>query len=807
MKKINFLAIFAVLLTFCFLTACAGFGQGGGNNGGNTTYTVTFNSLLGTTVEPQTVAENGLATKPADPTREGYVFAYWTLNGVEYDFNTPVTANITLTAKWDQNFVVKFYDAKNNVIDTQYVAAGEDAVAPATNPTKEGYVFKGWDKAFTNVQGDLDIKPKFEEQMFTVIFMIDGVEYDRTDEAFYGDAVTPPLEPTKNGYKFVGWDNEEDEVYEDMVINGIYELVTYTATFYVGDTQVEPFTVSYNIEKGATLPELPGNGYTFSGWYEDSACTEFPVETLVGLYGDKTLYAKTDGTKEQIILDLIQSGIIAAEDYAVKFYLGSTEITEFARTYNIVDGCVLPTVTGTGYTFEGWYTNENFYGEPVETLVGYSGEKTLYAAVSVEVNVDASLSATVKDSKAVTTDTLTLTKGQYKTIKDALGATYSKTLTINLPAGTNSSALKINQNGVVLKGANAGVNPNTATRGEETIFTSVITLGQYVKNVVFDGIKFTGNSRITCETFSSEKNTVNNENIQLLNCYVDIKTTTSTANAFLDFPTLGRTYNKNIKVDSCYFTGETKVAMIYLDNNYDVTVNNTVIENVKLTKLANDGYAAFLYIDDSAAGCSGDVIFTNNKVTNITGTSAKYSNAIYIHWIGDYTGESLANYAQDIIVNDNEFTNIAGYVYRNSESNGQHLCYSRMEMNYNTFTNCGKLLCVYMGVNEEAQRFTLEQLEEQYGHPYNNTFLFNYNKVILGDNYTLTAEYAPGTECQQLATPVDNYAVIDASKNIYLKANGTTVHTNAASEFGAGVEVPTNFTSLAEFNAAVEASR
>ena len=49
--------------------------------------------------------EYGLtATKPADPTLKGYTFAFWYLgedeqNATAYDFNTPVTENITLTAK------------------------------------------------------------------------------------------------------------------------------------------------------------------------------------------------------------------------------------------------------------------------------------------------------------------------------------------------------------------------------------------------------------------------------------------------------------------------------------------------------------------------------------------------------------------------------------------------------------------------------------------------------------------------------------------------------------------------------------
>ena len=69
-------------------------------------YTVTFDSYGGTPVPPAQEVEYGLtATKPADPTLKGYTFAFWYLgedeqNATAYDFNTPVTENITLTAKW-----------------------------------------------------------------------------------------------------------------------------------------------------------------------------------------------------------------------------------------------------------------------------------------------------------------------------------------------------------------------------------------------------------------------------------------------------------------------------------------------------------------------------------------------------------------------------------------------------------------------------------------------------------------------------------------------------------------------------------
>lgn len=72
-------------------------------------YKVTFNSSGGTTVKSQDVKENGKVTKPSNPTKPGYEFVAWTLNGKNYDFNSKVTSNITLIATWKEKEVVKTY--------------------------------------------------------------------------------------------------------------------------------------------------------------------------------------------------------------------------------------------------------------------------------------------------------------------------------------------------------------------------------------------------------------------------------------------------------------------------------------------------------------------------------------------------------------------------------------------------------------------------------------------------------------------------------------------------------------------------
>lgn len=53
-----------------------------------------------TTLSTQEVSSGNKATKPADPTKVGYTFIKWQLDGSDYDFSSAVTGNITLNAVW-----------------------------------------------------------------------------------------------------------------------------------------------------------------------------------------------------------------------------------------------------------------------------------------------------------------------------------------------------------------------------------------------------------------------------------------------------------------------------------------------------------------------------------------------------------------------------------------------------------------------------------------------------------------------------------------------------------------------------------
>ena len=56
--------------------------------------------------DPQTIIEGKTVIRPADPSMDGYDFQGWLLDGKDYDWNTPITGDITLTASWTEKVVL-----------------------------------------------------------------------------------------------------------------------------------------------------------------------------------------------------------------------------------------------------------------------------------------------------------------------------------------------------------------------------------------------------------------------------------------------------------------------------------------------------------------------------------------------------------------------------------------------------------------------------------------------------------------------------------------------------------------------------
>ena len=238
-----------------------------------TKHTVTFKDWNGTVLKTQSVYHTGAATAPANPTRTGYTFTGW-----DKAF-TNVTADLVVTAQYSINtYTVTFKDWNGTVLKTQQVQYGGAATAPA-NPTRTGYTFTGWDKAFTNVTANLVVTAQYSINTYTVTFKDWNGTVLKTQQVQYGGAATAPANPTRTGYTFTGWDKAFTNVTANLVVTAQYSINTYTVTFKDWNgTVLKTQQVQYG--GAATAPANPTRaGYTFTGW--DKAFTNVTANLVV----------------------------------------------------------------------------------------------------------------------------------------------------------------------------------------------------------------------------------------------------------------------------------------------------------------------------------------------------------------------------------------------------------------------------------------------------------------------------------------------------------------------------------------------
>ncbi|MFR2928251.1 MAG: InlB B-repeat-containing protein [Oscillospiraceae bacterium] len=206
-------------------------------------YTVTFDSYGGSKVDPQVVEYGLYAQEPEEPTLKGFTFAYWYLDDENeaYDFeNTPVTADITLTAKWEINkYTVTFDSYGGSKVDPQVVEYGLYAQEPE-EPTLKGFTFAYWylddeneayDFENTPVTADITLTAKWNINKYTVAFNTDGgTPVPPAQEVEYGLTTTEPAAPEKTGYTFDGW-YLGDEKYDFSA--AVEQNITLTAKWHV----------------------------------------------------------------------------------------------------------------------------------------------------------------------------------------------------------------------------------------------------------------------------------------------------------------------------------------------------------------------------------------------------------------------------------------------------------------------------------------------------------------------------------------------------------------------------------------------
>ena len=176
-------------------------------------------------------------------------------------------SNLVYTVTYSLSYTVTFVDWNGTVLKTQTVEEGSSATAPS-NPIRDGYLFTGWDISFNNVTSNLTVTAQYAEvQYYTVTFIDWNGTVLKTEQVEQGTSATAPANPTREGYKFTGWDASFNNVTNNLTVTAQYvEAVYYTVTFVDWDGTVLK-TQTVEEKTSATAPINPiRDGYLFTGW-------------------------------------------------------------------------------------------------------------------------------------------------------------------------------------------------------------------------------------------------------------------------------------------------------------------------------------------------------------------------------------------------------------------------------------------------------------------------------------------------------------------------------------------------------------
>lgn len=117
----------------------------------------------------------------------------------------------------------------NGRTEVRTVKYGE-AATPPVNPTREGYIFKGWDKSFDHVTSDITVTALYKIKTFTVKFVTTNIVDGKTvilksESVNYGSAAVPPEDTqTPEFYTFVGWNSDDYKcVKENLTVKAVYQ--------------------------------------------------------------------------------------------------------------------------------------------------------------------------------------------------------------------------------------------------------------------------------------------------------------------------------------------------------------------------------------------------------------------------------------------------------------------------------------------------------------------------------------------------------------------------------------------------------
>lgn len=316
-----------------------------------------------TLIQNQDILDGATAQQPDDPTRAGYTFDGWAdQNNPTGSFNwgLPIKKDYTLVAKWEPIPYTVSFDINGGTgnIPNDITAFYDSTIElpDGTGFSREGARFGGWRRdgaPFSNesrIVGDTTLVAFWIMDEFDITLDPQNGSSPDVITIKYGEGIAEPTTPTNGDDVFLGWftsavagTGAEAEfnvpLYGPETYYGRWVPGTYTVTFDSnGGSAVSPATVAYN--NPVAQPTVPTKAdKVFGYWVKDRVRYDFSTPVI-----------------ENFTLEARWLSI-----YTVSFTdsFGDT----LAPDQQIVEGSAfgprIPTAPArTGYTFEGWYTED-----------------------------------------------------------------------------------------------------------------------------------------------------------------------------------------------------------------------------------------------------------------------------------------------------------------------------------------------------------------------------------------------------------------------------------------------------------------
>ena len=326
------------------------------------TYTLTY-TMNGGTATPANPATYTIETTTFtlnNPTKAGYDFAGWKLNGVGEAMMTVTitqgsTGHLAYTATWTPTIYNIEYTMNGGTAtpDNPTTYTIETPTFTLNNPTKTGHTFKGWklngegDAMMTvtisqGSTGHLAYTATWQVNKYTITFDSNGGSDVDPITLDYGSTVTAPAAPTKTGYDFAGWTPALPATMpaENITVTATWTVKTYTVSITGAGVTADKMNPEYGddvvitiaADEDRTLNTLTVNNVDVTAQVVNNQYTIHNVSSNI------TVVATFNSTKEFITLAQGVGTFSCAQDLN---FTGSELKAYIAAGYNKAESQVL----------------------------------------------------------------------------------------------------------------------------------------------------------------------------------------------------------------------------------------------------------------------------------------------------------------------------------------------------------------------------------------------------------------------------------------------------------------------------------